>query len=236
MSRDNRLAGWGAFVLAFAALSYGSRASGGEPPADVLYRWSSVLNGLVQFAVIGAVVYAIGYGRLDLFALRRPTSWGLALRIGLGIGAMMLLLGLTLAPLLQPGQEQGLTPSRWEPSHAAAYVANGVVIAVVAPIVEELAFRGVGYSLLRRVGRWTAIALVGIAFGVAHGLVEALPFLVAFGAGLAYLRERTDSVFPGMVVHGLFNGVNLVLAVTVGDLSRSILRLCAAAWSALSPF
>jgi membrane protease YdiL (CAAX protease family) len=231
-----RLAGWTAFVLAFAALSYGSRASGGEPPPDVLYQWSSVADGLVQFAIIGLVLYAIGRGRPDLFALRRPRSWKLAAGIALGIAGMMIVLGLTLAPLLHPGQEQGLTPTGWRPSRAAAYVANGIVIAVVAPIVEELAFRGLGYSLLRRFGRWTAIALVGIAFGVAHGLVEALPFLVAFGAGLAYLRDRTDSVFPGMVVHGLFNGIQLVVAVTVGDMAASILRACAAAWSALSPF
>src|SRR5207244_12784806 len=109
------------------------------------------------------------------------------------------------APPLTPGQEQGITPDTWQPDHAAAYVGNGIVIAVVAPIVEELTFRGLGYSLLVRYGRWTAIALVGIAFGLAHGLVEAFPFLAAFGAGLAYLRSRVDSVYPGMLVHGPFN-------------------------------
>ena len=57
------------------------------------------------------------------------------------------------------------------------------------------------------------IALVGISFGVWHGLVEALPLLVAFGAGLAYLRYRVDSVYPGMIVHGLFNAVSLTIAV-----------------------
>jgi membrane protease YdiL (CAAX protease family) len=30
---------------------------------------------------------------------------------------------------------------------------------------------------------------------------------------LAWLRDRTDSVYPGMVVHGLFNGVALAAAV-----------------------
>ena len=56
--------------------------------------------------------------------------------------------------------------------------------------------------------------LTGILFGLAHGLVQALPLLVAFGIGLAYLRSRVDSVYPGMVVHGLFNAASLVLAVT----------------------
>jgi hypothetical protein len=231
-----RLVGWTSFVLVFAALSYGSRIDGGAPPRDVLYRWSSAVGGLVQFLVIAAIVYAIGRGRPELFALRRPSSWWLAARIALAIGVGMFVLTVTLGPLLDPGEEQGLTPTHWEPRHAAAYVANGVVIAIVAPIVEELSFRGVGYSLLERYGRWTAIVLVGIAFGLAHGLVYAFPFLAAFGAGLAYLRSRTGSVYPGMIVHGLFNSVGLAVAVAGKPEAESILRACAAAWPALSPF
>ena len=42
-----------------------------------------------------------------------------------------------------------------------------------------------GYSLLERYGRPLAVAVVGIAFGLAHGLVDALPLLVTLGAGLA---------------------------------------------------
>jgi membrane protease YdiL (CAAX protease family) len=204
-----------AFVLAFAALSYTSRAIGGKPPKNLLYKWDTFGGNLFQYAVIALIVYGIaGLGnRRQLFALRRPTSWSLAAGIAVGIGVGMLVLTATLGPLLTPGREQGLTPPTWESSHAAAYVANGLVIAVVAPFVEELTFRGVGFSVLRPFGAWTAIVLVGILFGVAHGLVEALPFLAALGAGLAYLRYRVDSVIPGMIVHGLFNAVSLTVAV-----------------------
>ena len=207
---------WTTFVLLFATLSYSVRFGSGKPDRDTLYKWSTAVSGLFQFLVVGAIVYGIaGLGdRRSLLALRRPTSWGRAAAIGFGIGiAMTILLGL-LSPLLKPGQEQGLTPTRWESSHAAAYVGNAIVIAVVAPIVEELTFRGLGYSLLEPLGRWVAIVLVGLLFGLAHGLVEAFPFLAAFGAMLAYLRSRVDSVYPGMIVHGLFNAIALVVAVT----------------------
>jgi hypothetical protein len=118
-----------------------------------------------------------------------------------------------LSPLLQPGQEQGLVPKTWQPSHAAAFAANFVVVALIAPVVEELTFRGLGYRLLEPFGRWTAILLVGLTFGLAHGLVEALPILAAFGAGLAYIRMRTGSVYPCMVVHATFNSAVLIVAV-----------------------
>jgi membrane protease YdiL (CAAX protease family) len=106
-----------------------------------------------------------------------------------------------------------LTPSHWEPAHAAAYVSNGVVICTLVPLVEELTFRGLGQTLLRFLGRWPAIVVVGVAFGLAHGLVDALLVLVPFGIALAWLRDRTNSVVPGMVVHGVFNGLALAAAV-----------------------
>lgn len=232
------LAAWTAFVLAFGSLSYASRFAEGKPPDDLLYRWSTFEGNLIQFAIIGAIVYAIaGLGdRRRLLALRRPTSWWLAAGIGFGIGIGMLLLTYLLNPVLHPGQEQGVTPDRWEPNHAAAYVANGLVIVIVAPIIEELTFRGLGYSLLVPFGRWTAIILVGLAFGFAHGLVNAFLFLAAFGAGLAYLRSRVDSVYPGMIVHGLFNALALTVAVAGKKAETgNILHLCVVAWSALSP-
>lgn len=206
---------WTAFVLAFAALSYAGRATEGKPDPDVLYKWSTVAAYLIQYAVIVLIVWGIaGLGRrFELFALRRPTSWVLAAKIALGIWVGMAILSGILGPLLHPGREQGLTPTHWEPAHAAAYVGNGILIAMLVPVIEELTFRGVGFSLLRRYGEWTAILCTGLLFGLAHGLVEALPLLVAFGIGLGYLRSRIDSVYPGMIVHGLFNAASLVFAV-----------------------
>jgi membrane protease YdiL (CAAX protease family) len=232
------LAAWTSFVLLFATLSYSIRFTEGKPPKDLLYQWSTVASGLIQFAVIGLIVYAIaGLGdRRQLLALRRPTSWWRALGIGVAIAIGITLLSVLLEPVLHPGREQGVTPDVWRPSHAAQYVANGVVICIVAPIVEELTFRGLGYSLLVRFGKWTAIILVGVAFGLAHGLVEAFPFLAALGAGLAYLRSRVDSVYPGMVIHGLFNATALIVAVSGKPQQENILRACAGVWSLLSPF
>jgi membrane protease YdiL (CAAX protease family) len=229
---------WSAFVLVFATLSYTLRFTSGKPPKDLLYKWSTVVGNLVQFAIIAAIVYGIAGAageRRRVLALRRPTSWRTAFGIGLGIGFGMFVLTILLGPLLNPGREQGVTPDTWEPRHAAAYVANGIVVAVVAPIVEELTFRGLGYSLLARYGRWAAIIGTGLAFGLAHGLVQAFPFLAAFGIGLAYLRSRVESVYPGMIVHGLFNGIALTVAVS-GKPQADILGACAGVWPVLFPF
>jgi membrane protease YdiL (CAAX protease family) len=232
------LALWSSFVLAFATLSYTLRFTSGKPPKDLLYKWSTVAGNLIQFAIIAAIVYGIAglaRDRPGVLALRRPTSWRTAFKVALGIGIGMIGLTLLLTPLLEPGREQGITPDTWQPEHLAAYVANGFVVAVVAPIVEELTFRGLGYSLVARYGRWTAIFGTGLAFALAHGLVDAFPLLAAFGIGLAYLRSRVDSVYPGMIVHGLFNAIALTVAVS-GKPQADILGACAAVWLVLSPF
>lgn len=216
MNDRGKLYAWLAFVGIFAALNYSSRfASSGSTDRNVLYTWSAAVGGLVEMGIILGIVLLIARGRPrdEYLGLRRPSSW----RLAAGLAALVLIgvfvLSGILSPLLQPGQEQGLVPKNWQASHAAAFVANFAVVALLAPAVEEITFRGLGYRLLEPFGRWTAILLVGLAFGLAHGLVEALPILAAFGAGLAYIRMRTGSVYPGMIVHATFNSLVLIVAV-----------------------
>ncbi len=215
MSQGARLGGFVGLASALSLLNYGSRIAGGKPPKDALYQYSAAIGGLLEYAVILGVVLLLSRdapGRI--LALRRPNSWGRAFGISVGTLVVVYALSLALDPLLHADREQGLTPTHWEPAHAAAYAANFAVIAGVAPVVEELMFRGLGYSVLAPFGRTLAVLLVGVVFGLAHGLVYALPLLVAFGVGLAYLRSRTESVYPGMLLHATFNALALVLAVT----------------------
>ena len=210
-----RLICWAALVAAVAALEYSARFSStaAKNSRNDVYSYSAFGSGVIFYAFVIGLVLAIAYDRVDLLALRRPAARAAALAAGLLVSVYAWELLVSLLPIRNPGKEQGLTPTHWEPSHAGAFAANLVLFTVIAPAVEELTFRGVGQSLLRFTGRWPSILLVGVAFGVWHGLVQALLVLIPFGIGLAYLRDRTRSVLPGMVVHGLFNGVALALAV-----------------------
>jgi uncharacterized protein len=205
-----------AFVGAFAVLNYASRLVPNKPDRNVLYTWSAAIGGLVQLGIVLGIVLAIARGRPkdEYLGLRRPSSWGLAAGLIVLVLIGVFALSAVLSPLLHPGEEQGLVPKTWHADRAAPFVANFLVVAVLAPIVEEITFRGLGYKLIEPFGKWTAILVVGLLFGLAHGLVEALPILAAFGAGLAYVRMRTGSVYPGMIVHSAFNSLVLIVAVT----------------------
>ena len=214
-----RLAAWATLVVLIGALNAVGHAAGGAPAQNVLYLYSTAVGGVIQYAVILGIVVLIARG-LDLrevFALRRPRS----LRAATGwIGVALVTVwaaSYALGQVLNAGKDQGLVPDHWESRHAGAFAANFAVVVLVAPLVEELTFRGFGVSGIAGVlGPAGAIAGVGIAFGVWHGLLIAFPVLAVLGAILGALRIRTASVYPPMVAHAIFNGVALVAAVTLG--------------------
>ncbi|MGZ4291110.1 MAG: CPBP family intramembrane glutamic endopeptidase [Gaiellaceae bacterium] len=211
-----RLAWWCALVAALIALQYTSRIGSSNAPADPLYHWSFLAASLGQELFFLAVILAIGGFSLRLFALRRPRSLAEAAVVVAAAFVATIVFEIAYQAVVHPGNEQKLTPAHWEPSHAAAYLANGLVVCTLVPLVEELTFRGLGFALLERFGTGRAIAVTGVLFGLSHGLVLELPIIVAFGCLLGFVRARTGSVLPGMVLHGTFNLFALVVAVTIG--------------------
>ncbi|MGI9022030.1 MAG: CPBP family intramembrane glutamic endopeptidase [Acidimicrobiales bacterium] len=213
-ARTNRaLVAWFALVVIQALVNVGSVLFV-DVPEDRVYRYSTAATTLLQFGVMLAVVLIIArpLGLREILALRRPASWRRAGAMGALVMAGMLVLVVGLGPLLDAGDAQKLAP-KWDPDRLVPFMVNAMLIAFVGPVVEELTFRGLGFTLLRRYGPGLAIATTGVAFALSHGLLALLPTAAAFGFGLAYLRSRTDSVYPGMLVHVLFNAIGVLAIV-----------------------
>ena len=212
-----RLAGWLIFVLALAGLGYASRLGGTETPEDLAYRYSSSIAALIQYAIMLGILLLIARGlpRREVFALRQPDSWARALGLALGALVAIWVISAALSPFLDANEEQGLVPDDWDSSRAGAFAAFFLVVTFVAPAVEELTYRGIGFTLLAPYGSWVAILITGVLFGTAHGLLVALPVLTAFGIVVGWLRARTSSIYPSFIVHALFNGTALVVSVAV---------------------
>ena len=207
----NKLTGWFVFIGILIAIGYAGNAAGTKPDPDVLYTFSTAIGGGIVYLLMAGVVLLIARGNHDLLAIRRPSmTWPRALGLATALFVAAMVIDSGLEQVLHAGSEQGLIPSRWEPDHAAAYACNWIVIAGVAPLVEEVTFRGLGYSLLSpRIGMWASVALTGALFAASHGLIRALPELIVLGCALAWLRARTESVLPGIAVHAAFNSVAL---------------------------
>jgi membrane protease YdiL (CAAX protease family) len=213
---NGRLLGWTAFVVLFSALNYGARFLGPQDEGDpeVAYQYGASVAAMIQYAIVFGIVLLLARNQKELLALRQPRSWGRAGRISLAVVIVIIVISAALSPVTNPEKEQGLVPSQWDSHRIAQFALFAAVVTLVGPIVEELMFRGVGYGLLEPYGTWTAVLVVGIAFGLVHGLIGGLPILAAFGLGLAYLRARTGSVYPCVLLHSIFNATALAIGVS----------------------
>lgn len=217
-----RLVAWLIFVGILTLLAYGARFSDTETPDDLAYRWESSIAALIQYGIMLGIILLIARGlpKRELLALRRPASWKRALGLAaLGLGAIYLSAFVYERVLSafgnwDPTEEQGLVPDGWDSSRAAPFIAFFVVVTLIAPAVEELTYRGLGIGLLQPWGIVLAIAVTGVLFGAAHGLVVALPILTVFGLVVGWLRVRTDSIYPSMALHATFNAIALIVSVS----------------------
>lgn len=108
-------------------------------------------------------------------------------------------------------------PSSWEESFfsrmADGSVAAVLAVCVMAPLLEEMLFRGIVLrGFLRRYPRWQAIFFSALLFGAAH--MNIYQFVVGFvmGTVLAWLYERTRSLIPCIALHATYNTATLLLA------------------------
>ncbi len=87
-----------------------------------------------------------------------------------------------------------------------------VAAIIVAPICEEIVFRGYFYPAMKKfAGVWPAAMASAMVFGAAHGNLTALLPLFVFGLLLVWVYETTGSLWAPVAVHFCFNGTNVLL-------------------------
>lgn len=139
-------------------------------------------------------------------ALMVPITIGLQVVLGIIVFATSPLLG--EPPSASEQLVLGASPSL----SVTETVLLFVVAALIAPFVEELFFRGLIYRYLR--GRWSVLRAVLVSsalFAAAHFIVPLIPVLFGLGVVLALITDRYRSLYPAVVVHGLNNGLAVLL-------------------------
>jgi membrane protease YdiL (CAAX protease family) len=91
-----------------------------------------------------------------------------------------------------------------------------VAVVLVGPVAEETFFRGFVFTGLRSRYDWRVAAAISAAlFAAAH--LELTFFIPAFALGFlfAYLYQRSNSIWPGLIFHMLLNGIALTVAYSL---------------------
>jgi membrane protease YdiL (CAAX protease family) len=119
-----------------------------------------------------------------------------------------------------------------EASNVAGVVLFVVIVVVMAPLVEELFYRGLVHrATVRLLGVPLGVTVTALAFGLAHGQWLQLLPLVGFGVLLSVLAQRTGRLGLGMWTHAGFNATTVVLLLLDDGRQESLGGLGHAMWS-----
>lgn len=147
--------------------------------------------------VVESVLYGVAVACVFL-----PLAWGLQWLSSEVMGRLM-------GPSA-PVQQQAVQTLRLASGLSERFLL-GIVTILLAPLAEELLFRGVIYSYLRQLGfRQTALWGSSILFALIHLNAMSFVALLVFALLLAVLYERTGNLLSSISAHALFNAMNFV--------------------------
>jgi membrane protease YdiL (CAAX protease family) len=90
-----------------------------------------------------------------------------------------------------------------------------LLVGVVVPFVEEIVFRGLIFGWLRKHLRFAyAAPISAVVFAVVHAIPMLMPPLALMGLLLAAVVERSGSLWPAIILHGVFNSVMTITYYT----------------------
>jgi membrane protease YdiL (CAAX protease family) len=205
------LALWLGIAALQIAVSFAVGGSGSDRDGEPFYDYSLAAGSLLLYGILIVVTFWIASlypNRLAALGLRRFPARTLWLVLGVVIASVAV--SALLEPILHAGREQGLEPEEWRSDRVAPFVVNAIVVVTLVPFTEELFFRGLGVRVLRFLGPIVAVVGTAIVFSLAHGILVAVPALGFFALLLGWLRVRTDSVWPCVIAHGLYNGIGVL--------------------------
>lgn len=111
------------------------------------------------------------------------------------------------------------------PTGVNGFIISAVATAVVPALVEEFAYRGVFLGLLKEYGESFCIIASSVMFALMHGNLSQIPFAFIVGLVLGFIRVKSGSIIPAMLLHFLNNFVSIILS-SISDGAGNALIIC----------
>jgi len=188
-----------------------------KPPVAI--SEGDVISSLVFQLIIGLMVMVyLVFRRIplrDFFGWQREPllrSLGRSFFLIAGIFPLLLLLGEWLSP--SADAQQNTVIFFRETASLSGKIWLGVMAVIVAPLVEEVVFRGLLYRILRGYfGRVGALLFTAALFAAIHGNAPTLIPLMILSTVLTIGLERSGSLIVCILGHAIFNAVSLLLLI-----------------------
>jgi membrane protease YdiL (CAAX protease family) len=198
---------FGYIVILGIAGAFGADTADPPPAVDI------VATVLQDAALVGS---ALAFARMAArprarhFGLRPARLWSSAGWLALTWFGFFLFSVIWVAAL-GINEKDDLPDQLGADESTVALVAVAVLVCVVAPIAEEVFFRGYFFTALRNwKGVWPAAVITGLVFGGIHGGSAPVGYLVplaVFGFGLCLLYWKTGSLYPCIALHAINNSI-----------------------------
>ena len=211
---------WGVLAVIVLVAIEAAVVSAFDPDLDSVAATLSVQGLLAATLVAVALIFASRGGSLPI-ALRELGLRRFA-RSALGVAAVTYVAYLVFAVIyngiVHPEQEDITRELGFDDGGFGA-VAAGALVVAAAPFSEEIFFRGFMYGgLRRRLPVWAAAVTAGAVFGLLHytgpDSIGVVPQLAVLGVLLAWLYERTGSLWPPIILHVVNNALALVVVTS----------------------
>ena len=174
-----------------------------------LMQCVAVAVGTPLSFVVFAVVKEIDFS--DYLRFERVKFGRSLLYIGFGVLICMLanFPAQMLSEWITDAGYTDITLSLPSASSPVAAVAFAMGIAVLPPLAEEFAFRGIVLSHLRRHGDFLAVMVSALLFALVHGNVVQIPFAFLAGIALGVAYVKTNNLVVPIVIHMINNGLSV---------------------------
>ncbi len=113
-----------------------------------------------------------------------------------------------------------------KPEGFFGFMLTTIAIAVVPPLVEEFACRGIILGSLRKYSDSFAVLTSAIVFGILHGNFQQMPFAFLVGLILGYATVKTKSIWTAVAIHAFNNAVSVFFDYAFMGQSIEIKNIC----------
>lgn len=203
------LAVFASLIVDLPLAALGVHIDPSNPPGGVVIA-DTVVQDLV-FVATAVVLASTGARRVASwqFGLRRTPFWRATGLIVLALIAFLAFAAIW-SELVHVEKDQVLERLGAK-EDLALLIASAALTCVIAPICEELLFRGFVFTALRKLrGPWPAAVLTGLLFGAVHATsapIESLLPLAMLGFLLCLLYRATGSLYPCIAAHAFNNAI-----------------------------